>query len=57
MSAASSLPAGTATFVFTDIEGSTRLLTELREPYPELLARDHAIIRRALAAQTAPRSC
>ena len=49
MSAASSLPEGTVTFVFTDIEGSTRLLTEHREAYPELLARHHAIIRRALA--------
>jgi len=44
-----SLPEGTVTFVFTDIEGSTRLLTELREAYPELLARHHAVIRRALA--------
>ncbi|HEY5488580.1 MAG TPA: adenylate/guanylate cyclase domain-containing protein, partial [Candidatus Limnocylindrales bacterium] len=49
MSAPASLPEGTVTFVFTDIEGSTRLLTELREAYPGLLARHHAVIRQALA--------
>ncbi|HEY5521421.1 MAG TPA: tetratricopeptide repeat protein [Candidatus Limnocylindrales bacterium] len=50
MSAPASLPEGTVTFVFTDIEGSTRLLTELREAYPRLLARHHAVIRQALAS-------
>ena len=38
------LPTGTVTFIFTDIEGSTRLLTELGEAYVEVLS-DH---RRAL---------
>jgi class 3 adenylate cyclase len=34
------LPTGTVTFLFTDIEGSTRLLRELRDRYAELMA-DH----------------
>ena len=38
------LPTGTVTFLFTDIEGSTRLLQELGNAYAEALA-DH---RRAL---------
>ena len=38
------LPSGTVTFLFTDIEGSTRLLHELRDAYADALA-DH---RRAL---------
>jgi class 3 adenylate cyclase len=32
------LPSGTVTFLFTDIEGSTRLLTRLRERYVGALA-------------------
>ena len=32
------LPRGTVTFLFTDIEGSTRLLRELGEQYPDVLA-------------------
>jgi predicted ATPase len=36
----SELPSGTVTFLFTDIEGSTRLLDEHGERYAELLA-DH----------------
>ncbi|MEP6680285.1 MAG: adenylate/guanylate cyclase domain-containing protein [Chloroflexota bacterium] len=44
------LPTGTVTFLFTDIEGSTRLLQSLGSGYPELLARHHAIIRAAVAA-------
>jgi hypothetical protein len=32
------LPEGTVTFLFTDIEGSTRLLEQLREGYATLLA-------------------
>ena len=30
-------PTGTVTFLFTDIEGSTRLLQRLGDAYPELL--------------------
>ena len=40
------LPSGTVTLVFTDIEGSTRLLQEFGDRYPAVLA-DH---RRALRA-------
>jgi predicted ATPase len=46
------LPAGTVTFVFTDIEGSTRLLHELGEAaYAEALAQHRAIIRDAFTAR------
>jgi len=34
------LPSGTVTFLFTDIEGSTRLLEELGDGYPDVLAED-----------------
>jgi class 3 adenylate cyclase len=45
------LPAGTVTFVFTDIEGSTRLLHELGEAaYADALAEHRAIIRDAFTA-------
>lgn len=44
------LPTGTVTFLFTDIEGSTRLATELAERWPPILARHHALIREAIAA-------
>ena len=43
----STLPAGTVTFVFTDIEGSTRLLQELGDAYADV-TRDHRrIVREA----------
>ena len=43
------LPTGTVTFLFTDMEGSTRLLQELGgEVYVGLLAEHHRIIRAAL---------
>ena len=44
------LPTGTVTFVFTDVEGSTRLLRQLRERYGELLAEHRRLIREAFAA-------
>jgi predicted ATPase/class 3 adenylate cyclase len=45
------LPTGTVTFLFTDIEGSTRLLHELgEEAYAEALAAHQAIVRAALGA-------
>lgn len=45
------LPSGTATFLFTDIEGSTALLHRLgTNLYAEVLAEHHRIIRTALAA-------
>jgi len=40
-----SLPSGTVTFVFTDIEGSTRLLHELGDRYGDVV-RDHRRIVR-----------
>ena len=44
------LPTGTVTFLFTDIESSTRLALALAERWPILLERHRAIIRAALAA-------
>ncbi|HEU4672393.1 MAG TPA: adenylate/guanylate cyclase domain-containing protein, partial [Candidatus Limnocylindrales bacterium] len=44
------LPAGTVTFFFSDIEGSTRLLETLGAAYPDLLDRHRAIVRRAFEA-------
>jgi len=47
----STLPGGTVTFVFTDIEGSTRLLQELGDGFAEV-ARDHRrIVREAFGAR------
>jgi predicted ATPase len=43
------LPTGTVTFLFTDVEGSTRLLGELgRERYAEALAEHRHLLRRTL---------
>jgi WD40 repeat protein/class 3 adenylate cyclase/energy-coupling factor transporter ATP-binding protein EcfA2 len=39
------LPAGTVTFLFTDIEGSTRLLQELGERYAEVLTDHRRLLR------------
>jgi predicted ATPase/class 3 adenylate cyclase len=44
------LPSGTVTFLFSDIEGSTRLAQERPEAWPELLARHHALVRAAVAS-------
>ena len=49
VSTAAELPTGTVTFLFTDIEGSTRLLKQLRDDYPAVLADHQRIIREALA--------
>src|SRR6267142_5254689 len=47
-------PAGTVTFLFTDIEGSTRLLDELGTTrFAELLAEHHRVCRSAWAAHGA----
>ncbi len=40
-----SFPSGTVTFLFTDIEGSTRLLQELGEGYGEVVADHRRILR------------
>ena len=45
------LPTGTITFLFTDIEGSTRLVNELGDRYDALLAAHHELIRAALARE------
>ena len=47
----SGLPSGAVTFLFTDIEGSTRLVKALRERYPQVLAEHRRLIRTAIAAQ------
>ncbi len=44
------LPRGVVTFLFTDIEGSTRLFTELGDDYLPVLDMHNAVIREALAA-------
>ncbi|MFN2591106.1 MAG: adenylate/guanylate cyclase domain-containing protein, partial [Actinomycetota bacterium] len=40
-------PSGTVTFLFTDIEGSTRLLERLRDRYAEVLEDHRQIVREA----------
>lgn len=42
------LPSGTVTFLFSDIEGSTRLLKAHRDRYPAILADHRRIIRDAI---------
>ena len=44
------LPTGTVTFLFIDIEGSTKLLHELGDGYAEVLAGHRRILREAFAA-------
>lgn len=45
------LPSGTVTFLFSDIEGSTRLLKQIgRDRYGELLAQHNALLREAFTA-------
>jgi predicted ATPase/class 3 adenylate cyclase len=43
------LPSGTVTFLFTDIEGSTRLLRELGERYADVLAEHNRLLREAFS--------
>jgi predicted ATPase/class 3 adenylate cyclase len=45
------LPSGEVTFVFTDIEGSTRMLRALGDRYAPMLARHRDLLRAAAAAQ------
>jgi DNA-binding NarL/FixJ family response regulator/class 3 adenylate cyclase len=42
------LPTGTVTFVFTDIEGSTRLVRELGDAYVRVIADHRRLVREAL---------
>jgi predicted ATPase len=44
------LPRGTVTFLFTDIEGSTRLLAELGSEYADALAEHRRLLREAFRA-------
>src|SRR5829696_8574946 len=46
----SNLPSGTVTFLFTDIEGSTKLAQEYPDAMPFLLARHNAILNQAVEA-------
>ena len=50
MRAMNDLPSGTATFLFTDIEGSTRLLAGLGPEYEAVLSRHFALLRGTLEA-------
>src|ERR1041384_5878 len=43
-------PTGTVTFLFTDIEGSTKLAQEHPQEMPELLARHNAILHQSIEA-------
>jgi predicted ATPase/class 3 adenylate cyclase len=45
-----SLPTGTVTFFFSDIEGSTKLIQQLGEQYPGVLLAHHNLLRVALGA-------
>ncbi len=44
----SQLPSGTVTFLFSDIEGSTRLMKELGDAWPDTLGAHNRIIREAI---------
>jgi class 3 adenylate cyclase len=46
----STLPSGTVTFLFTDIEGSTQLLRELGDGYGAVLGDERRILREAFTA-------
>lgn len=48
--ASDALPSGVVTFLFTDIEGSTRLIQRHGEAMQAALARHHAILRDAIGA-------
>jgi class 3 adenylate cyclase len=44
------VPSGTVTFLFTDIEGSTKLLQQLGDDYADLLSDHRRILREAFGA-------
>ncbi len=50
MSVGDALPTGTVTMLFTDIEGSTRLVKQLGDSYGELLAEHRRLLREAFVA-------
>ncbi|TMF03683.1 MAG: adenylate/guanylate cyclase domain-containing protein, partial [Chloroflexi bacterium] len=45
------LPSGTVTFLFTDIEGSTKLMQELGDKYVQAQVDHHAILRKAFQSR------
>jgi predicted ATPase/class 3 adenylate cyclase len=45
------IPTGTVTFLFTDIEGSTKLAQQYPDAMPALLARHHEILNQSIQAQ------
>ena len=45
------LPRGAVTFLFSDIEGSTRLVKALRERYAQVLAEHRSLVREAITRQ------
>ncbi len=47
-SAGQRLPSGTVTFLFTDIEGSTKLAQQYPDAMPALLARHHEILNQSI---------
>ena len=47
---AQALPTGTVTFLFTDIEGSTKLAQQYPDAMPALLARHSEILNQGIAA-------
>jgi predicted ATPase/DNA-binding SARP family transcriptional activator/class 3 adenylate cyclase len=49
MTAQADLPRGTVTLLFSDIEGSTRLVIRLRDRYGALLLQHHQLLRAAFA--------
>src|SRR6202011_4810831 len=51
---AMSLPTGTVTFLFTDIQGSTRLIQELGDGYPAVHTKHNELLRAAIANQHGP---
>ena len=42
-------PTGVVTFLFTDIEGSTRLVRQLRDRYGDMLAEHQRLLREAFS--------
>jgi predicted ATPase/class 3 adenylate cyclase len=53
MAPSSEFPTGTVTFLFTDIEGSTKLLGRLGDRYPEVLERHQRLLRDAFSSRGA----
>ena len=51
LSPGTGLPTGTVTFLFTDIEGSTKLAQQYPDAMPVLLARHHEILHQAIQRQ------